>query len=96
MRTSFNCVKLFLGLQYIDTQKYKIVVNIELPGGGSFEDPKIIPILGYYSLLDQDKQTSLNLAKNLRKKHPIHIQFKISSQIMQLKYVNNEPEYIIE
>ena len=110
---------------YIDTQKSKLVVNIELPGGGSFEDPKIIPIQGYYSFrfegeqngelipkfkscqleetkgvdyeeLDQEKQISLNLAKNLRKKHPIHIQFKISNQVMQLKYVDNEPEYIIE
>ena len=110
---------------YIDTQKSKLVVNIELPGGGSFEDPKIIPIQGYYSFrfegeqngelipkfkscqleetkgvdyeeLDQEKQISLNLAKNLRKKHPIHIEFKISNQVMQLKYVDNEPEYIIE
>ena len=110
---------------YIDIQKSKLVVNIELPGGGFFEDPKIISIQGYYSFrfegeqngelipkfknweneevknedyeeLDQEKQTSINLAKNLRKRHPIHIEFKISNQVIQLQYRDNEPDYIIE
>jgi hypothetical protein len=110
---------------YIDTQKSKLVINIELPGGGSFDDPKIIPTQGYYSFrfegeqngelipkyndvetknskqedyeeLDKDKLTTLILSKNLRKKHPIHIEFKISNQVMQIKYVDNEPEYTVE
>ena len=49
-----------------------------------------------YEELDQEKQISLNLAKNLRKRHPIHIEFKISNQVMQLKNLDNEPEYTIE
>ena len=110
---------------YIDIQKSKLVVNIELPGGGFFEDPKIISIQGYYSFrfegeqngelipkfknwenegvknvdyeeLDQEKQASINLAKNLRKRHRIHIEFKISNQVIQLIYRDNEPDYIVE
>ena len=109
---------------YIDTQKSKLVVNIELPGGGSFEEPKIRPIQGYYSFrfegeqngelipkfktdekqnakedyeeLDKEKQASLTLCKNLRKKHPIHIEFKISNQVAQPKYLNDEPDYTVE
>ena len=34
---------------YIETQKSKLVVNIELPGGGSINYPKVIPMQGYYS-----------------------------------------------
>ena len=110
---------------YIDTQKSKLVVNIELPGGGFIDDPKIIPMQGYYSFrfegeqkgelipkyknnddeeekeqiyeeLDKEKMISIILSKNLRKKHPIHIEFKISYQVMQLKYDSDEPKYDVE
>ena len=37
------------------------------------------------------------LSKNLRKRHPIHINFKVSSQVMQIKYNSeNSPEYNTE
>ena len=50
-----------------------------------------------YEELDQEKQTSLNLAKNLRKRHPIHINFKISNQVIQIKYDSDKsPEYMVE
>ena len=108
---------------YIDTQKSKLVVNIELPGGGSFEEPEIIPIQGYYSFrlegeqngelkpkfeneetkkdyeeldIDKENQASIISSKNLRKKHPIHLEFKISSQVMQLIYLGKNPKYIVE
>ena len=109
---------------YIDIQKSKLIVNIELPGGGSFNDINVFPIQGYYSFrfegeqngelmpkfknekeeanevdyeeIDQDKQASLYLAKNIRKRHPIHIEFKISNQVIQIRYIENEPEYTIE
>ena len=108
---------------YIDTQKSKLVVNIELPGGGSFEEPEIIPIQGYYSFrlegeqngelkpkfeneetkkdyeeldIDKENQASIISSKNLRKKHPIHLEFKISSQVMQLIYLGKDPKYIVE
>ena len=106
---------------YIETQKSKLVVNIELPGGGCFEDPEVKSFQGYYSFrfegeqkgelmpkfndnetkedyqeLEQEKQASINLAKNLRKKHHIHIEFKISNQVIQLKYNDNVPEYTTE
>ena len=110
---------------YIDTQKLKLVVNIELPGGGYIDDPKAIPMQGYYSLrfegeqngelmpkyrndddekgkdenyeeLDKEKMSSIILSKNLRKKHPIHIEFKISNQVIQLIYDEDEPKYTAE
>ena len=114
---------------YINTEKSKFIVNIELPGGGSIEGPKVIPIQGYYSFrfegeqngelspkfkdsksekteekddqkyeeFSEEKLDKIMLAKNLRKKHPIHIEFKISSQVMQLKYdSDNELDYTIE
>ena len=40
--------------------------------------------------------SSIILSKNLRKKHPIHIEFKISYQVMQLKYESVEPKYTVE
>ena len=49
-----------------------------------------------YEELDQDKMTSIMLSKNLRKKHPIHIEFKISNQVIQLKYEGDDPKYIAE
>ena len=111
---------------YINTQKSKLVVNIEIPGGGILEDPKVISFQGYYSFrfegeqngelnpkyinneteeeqqledyedLDNEKQENIYLAKNLRKKHPIHLNFKISNQIIQLQFEDNEPKYIVE
>ena len=110
---------------YIDTQKLKLVVNIELPGGGYIDDPKAIPMQGYYSFrfegeqngelipkyrnnedekekdenyeeLDKEKMSSIILSKNLRKKHPIHIEFKISNQVIQLMYDEGEPKYTAE
>ncbi len=114
---------------YINTEKSKFIVNIELPGGGSIDVPKVIPIQGYYSFrfegeqngelspkfkdskseeseekddqkyeeFSEEKLDKIMLAKNLRKKHPIHIEFKISSQVMQLKYdSDNEVDYTIE
>ena len=114
---------------YINTEKSKFIVNIELPGGGSIDVPKVIPIQGYYSFrfegeqngelspkfkdsksekteekddqkyeeFSEEKLDKIMLAKNLRKKHPIHIEFKISSQVMQLKYdSDNELDYTIE
>jgi len=110
---------------YIDTQKLKLVVNIELPGGGYIDDPKAIPMQGYYSFrfegeqngelmpkyrndddekgkdenyeeLDKEKMSSIILSKNLRKKHPIHIEFKISNQVIQLIYDEDEPKYTAE
>ena len=36
-------------------------------------------------------------SKNLRKKHPIQIDFKVSSLVMQIKYdSDNSPEYTTE
>ena len=110
---------------YIDTHKSKLIVNIELPGGGFINAPKIIPTQGYYSFrfegeqkgelipkykssdeekvknenyeeLDLNNMSSIILSKNLRKKHPIHIEFKISYQVMQLKYESVEPKYTVE
>ena len=110
---------------YIDTHKSKLIVNIELPGGGFINAPKIIPTQGYYSFrfegeqkgelipkykssdnekrknenyeeLDLDNMSSIMLSKNLRKKHPIHIEFKISYQVLQLKYESVEPKYTVE
>ena len=111
---------------YINTQKSKLVVNIEIPGGGTFDDPKVVSIQGYYSFrfegeqngelvpqyknngieekeedkdyeeLDEEKQKNIILAKNLRKKHPIHLNFKISNQIMQLQYIDNGPKFTVE
>ena len=110
---------------YIDTHKSKLIVNIELPGGGFINAPKIIPTQGYYSFrfegeqkgelipkykssdnekgknenyeeLDLDNMSSIILSKNLRKKHPIHIEFKISYPVMQLKYESVEPKYTVE
>ena len=111
---------------YINTQKSKLVVNIEIPGGGTFDDPKVNSIQGYYSFrfegeqngelipkydnneteekeqvedyeeLDKEKQENIILAKNLRKKHPIHLNFKISNQIIQLNFEDNEPKYTVE
>ena len=110
---------------YIETQKSKLVVNIELPGVGSINDPKVISMQGYYSFrfegeqngeliqkyrnndeeegkdenyeeLDLDNTSSIILSKNLRKKHPIHIEFKISNQVIQLKYEGDDPKYIAE
>ena len=49
-----------------------------------------------YEELDQDKMTSIMLSKNLRKKHPIHIEFKISNQVIHSKYEGDEPKYIAE
>ena len=40
--------------------------------------------------------SSIILSKNLRKKHPIHIEFKISYPVMQLKYESVEPKYTVE
>ena len=110
---------------YIDTQRAKFIVNIELPGGGFFKEPQITSIPGYYLFrfegeqngellpkfknsekekikdedyeeLNQENDTSINLSKNLRKRHPIHIEFTINTQIIQLKYSNNGPNYSIE
>ena len=41
---------------YIETQKSKLVVNIELPGVGSINDPKVIPMQGYYSFRFEGEQ----------------------------------------
>ena len=111
---------------YIDVEKSKFIVNIELPGGGSIDPPIINVIQGNYSFrfegeqngelspkykesksdekekqkyeeLNQEKLDKILLSKNLRKKHPIHINFKISSQVFQLKYdSDDEPEYTTE
>ena len=111
---------------YIDTEKSKFVVNFELPGGGSFEEPIITPIPGYYSFrfegeqngelspkyndseqeekeeqkyeeLSEEKIGKIILSKNLRKRHPIHIDFKVSSQLMQIRYDSeNMPDYTTE
>ena len=111
---------------YIDTEKSKFVVNFELPGGGSFEEPTIKLIPGYYSFrfegeqngelspkykdseqeekeeqkyeeLSKEKLNKIMFSKNLRKKHPIQIDFKVSSLVMQIKYdSDNSPEYTTE
>ena len=111
---------------YIDPEKSKFVINFELPGGGSFEEPIITPISGYYSFrfegeqsgelspkykdseiedkeeqkyeeISEEKLGKIMLSKNLRKRHPIHINFKVSSQVMQIKYNSeNSPEYNTE
>jgi hypothetical protein len=112
---------------YIDVEKSKFVVNIELPGGGSIDSPPIAIVnQGYYSFrfegeqngelspkykdsesvvkekqkyeeLSQEKLNKILLSKNLRKRHPIHINFKISNQVFQLKYDSEkEPEYTTE
>ena len=49
-----------------------------------------------YEELDQNKMTSIMLPKNLKKNHPIHIEFKISNQVIQLKYEGDYPKYIAE
>ena len=111
---------------YIDTEKSKFVVNFELPGGGTFDEPMISTIQGYYSFrfegeqngelapkyedsekekkedkeykeLSEEKLSKIILSKNLRKKHPILIDFKVSTQVMQIKYgSDNLPEYTVE
>ena len=111
---------------YIDTEKSKFVVNFELPGGGTFDEPMISTIQGYYSFrfegeqngelapkynvseqeekeeqkyeeLSEEKIGKIILSKNLRKKHPILIDFKVSTQVMQIKYgSDNLPEYTVE
>ena len=111
---------------YIDIEKSKFIVNIELPGGGSIDPPITNVIQGNYSFrfegeqngelspkykesesdekekqkyeeLSQEKLDKILLSKNLRKRHPIHINFKISNQVFQLKYDSEkEPEYTTE
>ena len=49
-----------------------------------------------YEELDKDNMTSIILPKNLRQKHPFHIGFKISFQVMQIKYDSNGPKYTVE
>lgn len=50
-----------------------------------------------YKELDNEKKSSLILCKNLRKKHSIHIEFKISNQAMQVTYdKNGRPKFTME
>ena len=97
-----------------------------MPGGGTFDEPMISTIQGYYSFrfegeqngelapkyedsekekkedqeyqeLSEEKLSKIILSKNLRKKHPILIDFKVSTQVMQIKYgSDNLPEYTVE
>lgn len=50
-----------------------------------------------YEELSKEKLDKIVFYKNLRKKHPIHINFKVSNQIFQLRYDDqNKPEYRVE
>ena len=50
-----------------------------------------------YEELSKEKLDKIEHYKNLRKKHPIHINFKVSNQIFQLRYDDQDkPEYTVE
>ena len=50
-----------------------------------------------YEELSEEKIGKIILSKNLRKRHPIHIDFKVSSQLMQIRYDSeNMPDYTTE
>ena len=50
-----------------------------------------------YEELSKEQLDKILLSKNLRKRHPIHIDFKISNQVIQMRYdFNNLPEYTWE
>ena len=97
---------------YVDREKYKFIINFELPGGGKINKPTITSIQGYYSFrfegeingelspkyedseneqkeyeeLSKENLGKIVFSKNLRKKHPIRIDFKVSQQEFQLEY----------
>ena len=50
-----------------------------------------------YEELSKEQLDKILLSKNLRKRHPIHINFKISNQVIQIKYDSDKsPEYTVE
>ena len=50
-----------------------------------------------YEELSKEKLNKILLSKNLRKRHPILINFKISNQVLKMKYdSDNLPEYMVE
>ena len=50
-----------------------------------------------YEELSKEQLDKILLSKNLRKRHPIHINFKISNQVIQIKYDSDKsPEYMVE
>ena len=50
-----------------------------------------------YKEISKEKLDKILLSKNLRKRHPIHINFKISNQVIQMRYdSDNSPEYTYE
>jgi hypothetical protein len=63
-----------------------------------YKDPEsVVKEKQKYEELSQEKLNKILLSKNLRKRHPIHINFKISNQVFQLKYDSEkEPEYTTE
>ena len=109
---------------YVDREKYKFIINFDLPGGGKINKPIITVIQGYYSFrfegeingelspkyeeskkqekeyeeMSKENLDKIVFSKNLRKKHPIHIEFKVSQQVIQIKYneQNDEIKYSFE
>ena len=109
---------------YVEPEKSKFIVNIDLPGGGFLKEPIVGPVNRYFSFrfegqvngelspkyedsekeeikyeeLSKEKLDKIVFAKNLRKKHPIHIEFKVSSKAFQLKFnsLNAKPEFSVK
>ena len=111
---------------YLDRDKSKFIVNIELPGGGHLKKPIVGPIDKYFSFrfegeingelspkyedseneqkeekqyeeLNEEKLDQMTFSKNLRRKHHIHIDFKVPNQYFQLRYdQKNKPEFSME
>ena len=52
---------------YIDTKNLKLIVNIELPGGGYIEVPNIITTQGYYSFRFEGEQNGELIPKIIKK-----------------------------